>query len=471
MGFKLKQILESTILLEGRKEDAIKKYGEEHTELINMLSDEDPSGNNKYLNWMVKTALGQNQDDQIPTTGLIIRTVNNFHKQLARIKNKDINSYKTLNDLKKAVDEALAKEEEKRIAKQAKKVFEDDKVVIYAPFTWEASCKYGAGSKWCVTMKDNPNYFNKTYGDDNFYFFLRKDVTKEDDPAGYKYALQVKKGDLNNVEWWNAEDVQTHGRTPNFVTPEMMDAVKEFNPVHKKIKLGAKAKAFLKNPNTEGYKLYSDMLTPEQRTKVIDDIISKGGLNSNDFSILVKDLTEKQINDFITNYVKGKVNTSDYKNMRNNLNTSQKLTLLKFNPSILNNYDVMKELDEEFTDEQKYGLSKVINSKLISNTDSKVLIKKWSMSPQERKKHSSTSFYVFISGPDQFIEKLVRVDPLDPESYRIINMLKLKEKVRSDINLYGIKTEMGVLDEYLGSSSDSMPEDVINSIKERVSKI
>jgi hypothetical protein len=96
MEISLNQILESTILLEGRKEDAIKKYGEEHERLINALSQADPSGNNKYLNWMVKTALGQNQDESIPTVDLILRVVDDFHKQLARIKNKDINSYKKI---------------------------------------------------------------------------------------------------------------------------------------------------------------------------------------------------------------------------------------------------------------------------------------------------------------------------------------------------------------------------------------
>ena len=55
MEFNLNQILESTILLEGRKEDVIKKYGEEHKPLIDRLSDSDPSGNNKYLAWMTKT--------------------------------------------------------------------------------------------------------------------------------------------------------------------------------------------------------------------------------------------------------------------------------------------------------------------------------------------------------------------------------------------------------------------------------
>ena len=67
MKFNLSQILESNLLLEGRKEDTIKKYGEEHSDLINLLSNVDPSGNNKYLGWMVKTALGFNKDENIPT--------------------------------------------------------------------------------------------------------------------------------------------------------------------------------------------------------------------------------------------------------------------------------------------------------------------------------------------------------------------------------------------------------------------
>ena len=49
------------LLIEGRKEDLIKKYGGENNvnvQTIKWLSGEDPSGNNKYLDWMVKTWLG-----------------------------------------------------------------------------------------------------------------------------------------------------------------------------------------------------------------------------------------------------------------------------------------------------------------------------------------------------------------------------------------------------------------------------
>ena len=127
---------------------------------------------------MVKTALGKNQDKSIPTVDAILRIVTGFHKHLARIKNKDINSYKELIDLKDVVDEAEKAAEEKRISKQAKKVFENDEAVIYAPFTVQASCKYGAGSRWCIAGTSGTNNSNPHFDDyskhSNFYFFINK---------------------------------------------------------------------------------------------------------------------------------------------------------------------------------------------------------------------------------------------------------------------------------------------------------
>ena len=470
MKFKLSQILESTILLEGRREDVIKKYGEQHTDLVNVFVENDPSGNNKYLDWMVKTALENESVDSI------IETINHFHRLLPRIKNKDINSYKTLSDLKFVVGEAIEAEEEKQVSKQAKKIYEDEDGVIYAPFTVQASCKYGAGSKWCIAGKSDSRGLN-TYFDDyskhsNFYFFISKKLNANTSPRDYKYALQWRFDGSGGIEltWWDAQD-NSHSSPPSWVTPAMIKAAEDFNPIHKKIKLSAQLKSFIENPDYNQYKKYSDMLTPEQKSSVIDTIIKKGNLSSNTFSILSQDLTDSQKMDFITNYVKGQVNVSDYRNMKDNLNVDQKLTLISVNPAILNNYDVMKELNEEFTEDQKYTLSRNIDTKQINNTDSKVLFRKWSMSPEERTKHGQTSFYVFLSSPGDFIERLVKVDPLDPESYRTINMMKLRKQVQASTSMYGIKTDFGLLDEYVGSGTSSIPEEVIESIKERATKI
>lgn len=470
MEFNLNQILESTILLEGRKDDVIRKYGEEHKELIEKLSKSDPSGNNKYLDWMVKTALGQlNKEEDILSADSIVNLVTDFDKRLPGLKNKDLNSYKSVFDLKAVVDEANKKAEEKRVSKQAKKVFENDDAVIYAPFTLEASCKYGAGSKWCITQKNDP-YFDDYSKHSNFYFFINKKMSSQTDPRHYKYALQWRfDRDTKDWTWWDAQD-NSHRTIPTWVTDEMLEAVKTFDPVHKKIKLGAQLKAFLENPKIKDFKKYESMLSPEESKLVVDKIVGGGDLNSNTFAILSGVLTDQQKMDFINNYIKGQVNVSDYKKMKENLTQEHKMALLSVNPVILNNYDVAKELNEELTDEQKFKLVNVMDVKKINNTDSKVLLKKWSMTPEEREKHNQKSFYVFLSNPEKPIVSLVKVDPLNPESYRTINVMKLEKQVKPNTDMYGIKTEANFLDEYIGSL-DSIPENIIEMLKTKSTKI
>lgn len=470
MEFNLNQILESTILLEGRKEDVIKKYGEEHKPLIDILSKSDPSGNNKYLDWMVKTALGLlNKEEDILSADSIVNLITDFHKRLPGIKNKDLNSYKSVFDLKAVVDEANKKAEEKRVAKQAKKVFENDDAVIYAPFTLEASCKYGAGSKWCITQK-NQNYFNDYSKHSNFYFLINKKMSSQTDPRRYKYALQWRFDGSGNREWtwWDAQD-SSHNEPPSWVTNEMEEAIRAFDPKHKAIKLGAQVKAFLENPTIKDYHKFRDIIKPKEKVMVIDKIISYGNLNSSVLATLSQDLSDEQKMDFINNYIKGQVNVSDYKKMSDNLNQTQKIALFINNPTILNNYDVAKVTNEELTDDQKYSLARSLDVKKINNTDSKVLLKKWSMSPEEREKHNQKSFYVFLSDPDNLVKSLTKVDPLNPDSYRTINIMKLEKQVKPNTDMYGIKTDSGLLDDYI--QTNDIPQSILNLLKTQSTKI
>ena len=196
----------------------------------------------------------------------------------------------------------------------------------------------------------------------------------------------------------DAQD-NSHSNPPSWVTDDMMRAVEAFDPKHKAMKLGAQAKAFLDNPNINDYNKFRDVIKPEEKVMVINKIISNSNLNSSTFATLAPDLTDEQKSEFITNYVKGKVNVSDYKKMKDHLNTNLKITLVTYNPTILNNYDVMNDMNGEFSDDEKYNLSKVVDAKQINNTDSKVLFRKWSMTPEEREKHGATSFYVYLSTP------------------------------------------------------------------------
>ena len=187
MKFKLSQILESTLLLEGRREEVIKRYGEDHTDLVDMFVEVDPSGNNKYLDWMVK------QKKSGPIIPTIIKYTNLFHKNVNKLTKeffdelikeekwewmltdnspiakvfqkiykspKDINNYEEFDltaQILTTADSKLTKGEVKKL--EANILYNSDDLLIMIPKSHRASCYYGAGTKWCTTNKESDNYF------------------------------------------------------------------------------------------------------------------------------------------------------------------------------------------------------------------------------------------------------------------------------------------------------------------------
>ena len=157
------------VLTEGRLEDVKVKYPG-HEASIDNLSKHDPSGNNKYLAWMAKSVL-----DQGSSPKHVIDAINYFHTNVVRFEKKDINQYKTLQELLNAVEVAKAKVSKKEVKEQGvEKIYDDENVTVVHPKTHAASCKYGANTKWCVTMKNNPDYFRSYSSQGPLFFFMDK---------------------------------------------------------------------------------------------------------------------------------------------------------------------------------------------------------------------------------------------------------------------------------------------------------
>lgn len=203
-SFKLDNI--SDLLLEGRKEDVIKKYSKNDSDrdVIEYLSDNDPSGNNKYLEWMVKTVIkGDGYDSAI------VDVVTKFHKNIQRIGNKDINSYNTYDELLQVVSDAEERRKLIELEKEAKKqktiIYDDNRWLVVSPHSHKASCYYGAGTKWCVTAKNTSNHWDRYSRRATFFYIIDK-TKKQDDPL-YKVAYRkLRYGD--KYELWDAEDVE-----------------------------------------------------------------------------------------------------------------------------------------------------------------------------------------------------------------------------------------------------------------------
>jgi len=118
------------------------------------------------------------------------------------IDNKDVLTYKNMEDVRAAVSSASIKLYSKELESQVHKEFEDDTWLAVRPLSFEASMKYGASTKWCTTYKKEKEYFAKYFSRGVLVYFINK-IT------GYKFALYSEVYDINNeISFWNAEDAR-----------------------------------------------------------------------------------------------------------------------------------------------------------------------------------------------------------------------------------------------------------------------
>ena len=246
-------LTEDQLLIEGRKEDAAKKYPElakkreelEGESLLDVLIDKDPSGNQKYLmraayllDRSMKNAEEKNNytpfygkqwpqdaDDNLYSPWGVASNIGNelvkYHKLMPYIRGsqetyKDVNQIDSYAQLQMVVQRALGakedrerkkkeKEQQKKIAREGSEVIADTPYhLVVRPLTKEASCYFGQQTKWCISATRSQNYFDQYTSDGKAFLFLlakRKDI----DPAYAKIAVVLdQSGEFE--EYFNAED-------------------------------------------------------------------------------------------------------------------------------------------------------------------------------------------------------------------------------------------------------------------------
>ncbi len=140
---------------------------------IDYLSGGDVTKTKKYLPWMAKQVLELNQPkNEIPDLVKI------FHDNIHKFKQKDINQYKTLGELRGEVEQVLASQEEEGQGEGSYfKIYDDKSISIIRPDSVKAACQYGRGSKWCIAATKSTNYMN-SYSSRGivFYFLILKQL-------------------------------------------------------------------------------------------------------------------------------------------------------------------------------------------------------------------------------------------------------------------------------------------------------
>lgn len=243
------------ILNEGRLEDTIKKYGQSVPEpVVRELSQNDPSGNNKYLDWMVRTLVQAPQQKAD-----IIAKIKCYHENVNRLSDNHVKAIygeekwrnpsaehkEVLDRIRKTPKDINAFpshlwiepmctyfEEQKPKNASRVKLLEDDKWLVVVPLTHAASCSYGAHSNWCVSTSNSSYYSNYTQNGLLIFFIDKKGVNvRKREANSYKFAVNVNYDhpQMENWNWYSMEDQNIDARLMmNLVPKPLLDVAQKY---------------------------------------------------------------------------------------------------------------------------------------------------------------------------------------------------------------------------------------------------
>jgi hypothetical protein len=122
---------------------------------------------------------------------------------------KDINVYPNINSIKEFYDQIKRRtyttDEVKKAKNESKKLYEDQKYLIVQPLTHQASCVYGAETKWCVSSRDSSRYFDDYIKNSKFVYVINKKGTNL---RNSKFALRIP--ETGKPEVWDQQDSRSN---------------------------------------------------------------------------------------------------------------------------------------------------------------------------------------------------------------------------------------------------------------------
>jgi hypothetical protein len=217
-----------SLLLESKKElkgllDRGKVTQEQYDEILDSL----PEKLEKYAGW-----IGRNINNTEASINHIIDLLHWFENNKNKLDEKDINKY-TIDSLQSTFDNiGVSKSQKQKEIKGdgSKLIYEDDEYLLYEIYNHEASCYYGAGTKWCITGKNpnNPNGGSKSWdmytkNGAGFMFLIKKNGDIND--IYYKIAIAYKdyEGKRYVLAAFNALDEQINKSTLKSITKSVGD--------------------------------------------------------------------------------------------------------------------------------------------------------------------------------------------------------------------------------------------------------
>jgi len=159
------------------------------------IEEKDPTSNKQYVPWLVRMySRGGVKYEDLNRHNLIGMYEIGKKRKLIKPEHRDINRFKTYQEFEDVMfnnydlDEIFGTEEDETEKPQAKKVFDNEEVLVIVPENKAAACKYGKNTRWCTAAVHSHNYFDDYNKEGPLYILIPK-IPQHN---GEKYQLQFE---------------------------------------------------------------------------------------------------------------------------------------------------------------------------------------------------------------------------------------------------------------------------------------
>lgn len=273
-----------SIIREGRIDDAKAKHPALAAGIDRALRDLGPQGVSS-LDWVVRQLRRREPADEVGDALVAFRAAK------GRLPNADINSYRTLADLRDALAAARARGPSRAGAGRAAReganiILRRGDILVIEPTTEAASCLYGKGTRWCISATRTRNYFDSYRQRSDRFFFIIDRSRAPDDPLAKAALVTMHKPPGEGGEdgadvpaWFQFFDAQDRKLSPSTAVRELGPLLDELLSMAYGPRWGAQQKGRLAVMTSDDVPTLVRMLMQSRRSPYEvepDDDIARG---------------------------------------------------------------------------------------------------------------------------------------------------------------------------------------------------
>jgi len=132
----------------------------------------------------------------------------------------DVNQIKTIEDIDRLICISDFKNIDKELSKDVLIEFKDENWLLIRPLTYESSLKYGASTKWCTSSKDTYDHFFR-YTESGILIYCI-DLKRGDKFGFHRDISQSANRHNTEISFWNTADYRVDSMQCNF-SPDVIN--------------------------------------------------------------------------------------------------------------------------------------------------------------------------------------------------------------------------------------------------------